>query len=513
MSDIRFACADCGQPLEADPSMAGSEIHCPQCTASITIPSESTRPPEPIDSAATSAPPPIPEKSRPPSPKKPSLFWRRVAAVVVDMLVLHILVYIGTAVTGTLIFGLFLAWFCFFILWFILALKRNTTPGQALAGIASNLTDTGSEKSPRLLLRFAVTWIPLLFLSLPAFDLGQGEQPLPVTVLQWIALLWYFALLIGLMATRGKGGIQDAICKSESELHLTEVLSGGRKAAIWICAVALVVETGISMLPSGEPPEEPETATVTVPEGTGLPFESLQLAAHTVVGGFVEEDFSQDYTAQWNGTASVISRNGNKVVLVSNSHVLGLLELANSDDYWDSVPEIKGYGLIVYFASGKQANVERIADQAGYLDLALLEVDGTALVEGTDYIILPYDKTVQLHIGDEVVAVGSPQGLAGTHTFGRVSAFREVNQGEQCRMIQTDAAINPGNSGGPLFAKSRGRYNWIGVNTMKLTGHDNLGFAIDAGHVWESKYYWYPANKHGAAAAIQQNYNRKPVVK
>lgn len=513
MSDIRFACAECGQPLKADPSMAGSEIHCPQCTAGITIPSESTRPPEAVEPTAASAPPPIPKVSTPPTPKKPSLFWRRVAAVVTDMLVLDILGFIGTAITGTLIFGLFLAWFGFFILWFVLALKRNTTPGQALTGIMTKLTDTGSEKSTRLLLRFAVTWIPLLFLTLPAFDLGQGEQPLLVSLLQWVAVLWYVALLIGLMATRGKGGIQDTICKSESELYITEVLSGGRKAAIWICAVVLVVETGMSMLPSGGTPENAETATVTVPEGTGLPFESLQLAAHTVVGGFVEEDFSRDYTLQWEGTASVISRNGNKVVLVSNSHVLGLLDLANSDDYWDSVPEIKGYGLTVYFASGMQASVERIADQAGYLDLALLEVDGDFLSEGTDYIILPYDKAVQPHIGDEVVAVGSPQGLAGTHTFGRVSAFRKVNQGEQCRMIQTDAAINPGNSGGPLFAKSRGRYNWIGVNTRKLTGNDNLGFAIDAGHVWESKYYWYPANKHGAAAAITQNYNRKPVVK
>ena len=258
MSDIRFACAECCQPLEADPSMAGGEIHCPQCTAGITIPSESTRPPEAAEPTAASAPPPIPKESTPPIPKKPSLFWRRVAAVVVDMLLLHVFVFIGTAVTGTFVFGLFLAWFGFFILWFIVALKRNTTPGKALAGIVTNLMDNGSEKSPRLLLRFAITWIPLLFLSLPAFELGQGEQLLLVSLLQWIALLWYVALLIGLVATHGKGGIQDAICKSESVLHITEALSGGRKAALWICTVVLIVETGISMLPSDEGPENGE---------------------------------------------------------------------------------------------------------------------------------------------------------------------------------------------------------------------------------------------------------------
>lgn len=512
MSDIRFACAECGQPLEADSSMAGSEIHCPQCTAGITIPSESTRPPEAVEPTAASAPPPIPKESTPPTPKKPSLFWRRVAAVVADMLVLHILVFIGTAITGTLIFGLFLAWFGFFILWFVLALKRNTTPGQALTGIMTKLTDTGSEKSPRLLLRFAVTWIPLLFLSLPAFDLGQSEQPLLVTLLQWISLLWYFALLIGLIATRGKGGIQDAICKSQSEFRISEPLSGGRKAVLWMCTVVLVLETGFSMLFFDDDSPEKDDSIDPIAQGTGLSFESLQIAAHTVFGGFRELDLFEDDVFQWNGTASVISKDGGKLYLVSNSHVLGLLELAQSDDLSDMIPEINAYALGVTFATGKEVPVLRFGDQAGALDLSLLEVDSAGLVEGRDYVIVPYDEAIQILVGDEAVAVGSPHGLAGTHTFGRISAVRDFDQGEPYRAFQTDAAINPGNSGGPLFVKKHNSYKWIGVNTFGVGGGDSLGFAIDARHVWKSKWYWYPATREGARDAVTQNYQRNAII-
>jgi hypothetical protein len=427
------------------------------------------------------------------------------------MLLLHVFVFIGTAVTGTFVFGLFLAWFGFFILWFIVALKRNTTPGKALAGIVTNLMDNGSEKSPRLLLRFAITWIPLLFLSLPAFELGQGEQLLLVSLLQWIALLWYVALLIGLVATHGKGGIQDAICKSESVLHITEALSGGRKAALWICTVVLIVETGISMLPSDEGPENGEAPNVTVPQGTGLPFESLRLTAHTVIGGFRELDFLEDDISQWNGTASVVSKDGGKLYLVSNSHVLGLQELAQSDDLTDGVPEINAYVLVVQFASGKEVPVVRFGDQAGSLDLALLEVDATGLVEGRDYVTVPFDSAMKIAVGDEAVVVGSPHGLTGTHTFGRISAIRDRNEGEPYKAFQTDAAINPGNSGGPLFVKHRNTYKWAGVNTF-LIGSDNLGFAIAAHHVWDSKYHWFPVSPRGAADAINQLYGRRAVV-
>lgn len=114
------------------------------------------------------------------------------------------------------------------------------------------------------------------------------------------------------------------------------------------------------------------------------------------------------------------------------------------------------------FANGKQSDVELVgADPLS--DLAVVRglkpTPPPAILGNAD----------SLRVGQLVIAVGNPLGLAGSVTAGVVSGLGRsipVRAGEHRRVIedviQTDAALNPGNSGGAL-ADTQGRI--VGINT------------------------------------------------
>ncbi|MFQ5828373.1 MAG: trypsin-like peptidase domain-containing protein [Candidatus Methylomirabilia bacterium] len=104
-------------------------------------------------------------------------------------------------------------------------------------------------------------------------------------------------------------------------------------------------------------------------------------------------------------------------------------------------------------------------------DLAVLRLEGRGPFPAA---VLGDSQTV--NVGDWVLAIGSPFGLAQTVTAGIISAKgRIIGQGPFDDFLQTDAAINPGNSGGPL-ANMNGEV--IGINTAIVAGGQGIGFAI-----------------------------------
>ncbi|MBW2121407.1 MAG: DegQ family serine endoprotease [Deltaproteobacteria bacterium] len=104
-------------------------------------------------------------------------------------------------------------------------------------------------------------------------------------------------------------------------------------------------------------------------------------------------------------------------------------------------------------------------------DLALIKIDA----EG-DLPVAPLGDSDKLKVGEWVIAIGNPFGLAETVTAGIVSAKgRVIGAGPYDDFIQTDASINPGNSGGPLFNF------WgevVGINTAIVATGQGIGFAI-----------------------------------
>src|SRR5215211_4916615 len=154
----------------------------------------------------------------------------------------------------------------------------------------------------------------------------------------------------------------------------------------------------------------------------------------------------------------------------------------------------------VYDNKGRIITNNHVVGDAKIVDITL--VDGnryTANVIGTDIFSdiavlvivenltqrspplnpLIIGNSTELEVGEQVIAISNPFGLAGTMTTGIISQIGRLLLDPQTgfsipNAIQTDTIINPGNSGGPLL-NMNGQV--IGINTAGLFG-SGIGFAI-----------------------------------
>ena len=113
-----------------------------------------------------------------------------------------------------------------------------------------------------------------------------------------------------------------------------------------------------------------------------------------------------------------------------------------------------------------------------YSDMAVIQVD----LPPERLEPMKLGTSSDLLVGETVVAIGNPFGLANTMTMGIVSAVgRQASAPGNyviVDVIQTDAAINPGNSGGPLLnlrGEVVGMNTWILSDTGQFSG---IGFAV-----------------------------------
>ena len=161
--------------------------------------------------------------------------------------------------------------------------------------------------------------------------------------------------------------------------------------------------------------------------------------------------------AAGSGSAVVFTNDG---FLLTNAHVVGKAEAGQA---------AFGDGTTVPF---------RVVGSDPLSDLAVVRADGATPAPAV------LGEASQLRVGQLVVAVGNPLGLAGTITAGVVSALGRslpTRSGENIRIvddaIQTDAALNPGNSGGALVVASG---EVVGINTAVAGVGVGLAIPINA---------------------------------
>jgi serine protease Do len=135
---------------------------------------------------------------------------------------------------------------------------------------------------------------------------------------------------------------------------------------------------------------------------------------------------------------------------------------------------VEGAGRgVASFVDGRELAVEVVGTDP-LSDLAVLRIDSNGLTAAE------LGDAESLQVGQLVVAIGNPNGFAGSVTAGVVSALGRslpTRSGSATRIvenvIQTDAALNPGNSGGAL-ADGSGRV--VGINTA--VAGVGLGLAV-----------------------------------
>lgn len=189
-------------------------------------------------------------------------------------------------------------------------------------------------------------------------------------------------------------------------------------------------------------------------------YEKVEDSVVIVRGVIVQYDiFRRPYYIQMQGSGFIYNCSG-RMVVVTNYHVVA-----------------GTINLTVTFFDGNSYTAAVLGSDP-YADLAVLTVVNAPLRE---FKPLEVVSSSTLKVGDVVVAVGNPYGLAGSMSIGIVSALGRTITEEQtgsypiANVIQTTAPLNPGNSGGPLL-NLKGQV--VGITTAIVSGSQGLGFAI-----------------------------------
>jgi S1-C subfamily serine protease len=188
-------------------------------------------------------------------------------------------------------------------------------------------------------------------------------------------------------------------------------------------------------------------------------YKEVKESVVVVQGLLVQYDiFHRPYYSQVQGSGFVSNATG-QAVIVTNYHVVQ-----------------NAINITVTFKDGNAYSATVLGSDP-YADLGVLSTSAPQ----SELKPATIASSSSLEVGDPVIAVGTPYGLAGSMTLGIVSALgRTITESMTggypiASVIQTSTPINPGNSGGPLL-DYEGQV--VGITTAIVSDSQGLGFAI-----------------------------------
>jgi len=136
---------------------------------------------------------------------------------------------------------------------------------------------------------------------------------------------------------------------------------------------------------------------------------------------------------------------------------------------------VNGKYIVAKLPDGEQYAVESVISYEPRYDLAVVKLKAPGPLPAVEM-----GDSSKIILGEQAVAIGSPEGLEHTISDGLVSAWRDLGDG--VKFIQISVPISHGSSGGALF-NMRGEV--IGVTSAGLERGQNLNFAIPINRVKE----------------------------
>lgn len=181
---------------------------------------------------------------------------------------------------------------------------------------------------------------------------------------------------------------------------------------------------------------------------------------YTVNSPYYGLSFSQNASAS--GSGVIISKDG---YILTNNHVVNT---SSSSSFYQVS---KANKITVKLYNNEETIEAKLIGTDEKTDLAVIKIDKDNLPAAT------LGDSDSLKIGEFAMAIGNPLGMESSVTAGIISALNRTITKDNVtyHVLQTDAAINSGNSGGALI-NSKGEV--IGINTLKLSSGEGIGFAI-----------------------------------